>query len=111
MAKAKKRTRRGANKSEAIRKYQDANPKAGPTEVAKALGEQGIKVTPAFVSTVRSMDRKKSGRGRRRGAARGADGSARGVSFDTLIKAKALARKLGGVQKAKAALDALAQLV
>ena len=49
---------KGVSKSKAIREYMAANRNAGPKAVAEALGEQGIKVSAAFVSTVKSMAKK-----------------------------------------------------
>ncbi len=49
----------GPNKSQAIRDYYATNPKAKPMEVSDALKAQGLSVTPAFVSTIRSTSKKK----------------------------------------------------
>ena len=43
------------NKSSAIRDFMAANPNAGPKEVADTLSKQGIKVSPAFVSTIKAL--------------------------------------------------------
>src|SRR5262245_46405859 len=106
---AKKST--SGTKSAAIRNYKSANPTAKPKEIAEALSKSGSKVTPAFVSTVLSNERRrgkkhKGGRpGRKPGRAAGAG------SFDSLVQAKKLADQMGGVAKAKAALDALARIL
>ncbi len=50
---------RGA-KSNAIRAYLAKNPNAGPTEVSKALLEQGLTVDAAFVSTVKQKLKSKT---------------------------------------------------
>jgi hypothetical protein len=65
-------------------------------------------VTPAFVSTVLSNDKRKSGRigGRGRGRRAGAD-----ASLDVLIQAKKLAEQMGGIEQARAALDALERIL
>ncbi len=39
----------GENKSQIIRDYAAANPGLGPTQIAKALSEQGVKAYPALV--------------------------------------------------------------
>jgi len=54
------------SKSAAIRAYKENNPAAGPTAIAEALSKEGMKVTPAFVSTVLSNARRKSRRGKRK---------------------------------------------
>ena len=105
---AKKTT--SGTKSAAIRNYKANNPSAKPKAIAEALSKSGEKVTAAFVSTVLSNDRR---RGKKRGGRRGgrkAGGAAMG-GFDSLVQAKKLADQMGGVAKAKAALDALAKLL
>src|SRR5262245_27825352 len=96
----------GQNKSAAIRAYKDSHAGAGPKEITEALGKDGIKVTPAFVSTVLSNDRRKGRKGRRKG------GRPRGGAndFANLVQAKRLADQMGGVEKARAALNALAKI-
>ena len=98
----------GPNKSEAIRNYKSENPEAGPKAIAAALADDGIDVTPAFVSTVLSNDKRKSGRIGVRGRGRRA-GSV--DSLDSLIQAKKLAEQMGGIAQARAALDALERIL
>lgn len=118
----------GPNRSEAIRSYYAANPNAKPKEVAEALSKQGISVTPAFVSTVRSTSKgkKKTGkRGRPAGrktarktgrpvgrpsTARRSAASSDQVSVDSLMRAKELVNEMGGVEDARYALEALERL-
>lgn len=101
----------GPNKSVAIRTYKSAHSDAGPKAIAEALGKDGIKVTPQFVSTVLSNDRRKSGKTRRRGRG-GKAGAPRGDrSFARLMQAKKLAEQMGGVEQARRALDTLAKLL
>lgn len=89
------------NKSKAIRDYMAQKPDAGPTAVAEGLGKKGIEVSAAFVSTIKAMDKaKKAGRRGRVGEVTTAD----------LLQAKKLADQLGGVERAKEAMDALAKL-
>ncbi len=96
------------NKSQAIRNCCEANPDAGPTEVAAALKKQGINVSTAFVSTIKSTSKKK-GRGRKK-AARGAKPASDKIALSSLLAAKKMAEQLGGVEKAQTALAALAKL-
>lgn len=120
----------GPNKSQAIRDYYAANPNAKPKEVSAELKKQGIDVTPAFISTIRSTSMKKpksakrsvgrpagrpAGRPVGRPAGRppktaSSSGSAAGLSIDGLIKAKSLVRELGGIDNAMATLAALKKL-
>ena len=92
------------NKSKAIRDYQTKNPNAGPTAVAEALGKEGIEVTPAFVSTVKTLDKTKKKAGRKTKARVGE------LTVANLMQAKELAQALGGPERAKAALEALDKL-
>jgi hypothetical protein len=122
----------GTNKSQAIREYYAAHPGAKPKQVVEALAAQGVQVSPAFVSTIRSTSVTK---GRKRGpkpgtkrgprptkttrravgrpktratsATRGASGT---VSIDSLVKAKGLVKELGGIDNAMNTLAALKQL-
>ena len=97
------------NKSRAIRDYCKANPEAGPTETAAALKKQGIQVSTAMVSTVKTQAKKKKGRGRKK-AARGAKPASDKIALSSLIQAKKMAESLGGIEKAQTALAALAKL-
>ncbi len=112
---AKRRKRRGGTKSEAIRTYLDSHPGVGPNDAAKALSKPGFEITPSFVSNVKLADKKKGRRKARRGRPPGS-GKKRGrrtgdsVSMSALMEAKKLATAMGGVEKAKAALDAYARV-
>ncbi len=122
----------GPNKSQAIREYYAANPEAKPKAVVEALAAQGIVVSAAFVSTIKSTSvgkpAKKRGRpaGKRNvtksasapsvkaaavstKAPRAAAPSA-GISIENLVKAKGLVRDLGGIDNAISALAALKRL-
>lgn len=97
MAKTKKKK---LSKSAAIRACVDAGLNS-PTEIAKEVKKKyKLKVTPAFVSTIKSGDKKKGKPGR------GKDE----ISIDALIAAKAFAAKAGGFNQARAALGALEKL-
>jgi len=117
---AKKASSNGASKSAAIRNYKSSHEDAGPTAIAAALSKDGTKVTPAFVSTVLSNAKRKSGKGRRKMARRkmARRGPRAAVaaprsndSLERLMLAKKLAQQMGGVEQAKAALDALAKIL
>jgi hypothetical protein len=99
----------GPNKSAAIRAYKDSHASAGPKEITEALGKDGVKVTPAFVSTVLSNDRRKGRKGRGKGGR--PRGSSSANAFADLVQAKKLADQMGGVEKARAALNALAKIL
>jgi hypothetical protein len=101
----------GPNKSAAIRDYKSSHKDAGPKQVAEALGKEGIKVTPAFVSTVLSNDKRRGRKGRRKGGGRRGGAPRSGGALATLIQAKKLSDQMGGIDKARAALDALAKIL
>jgi len=102
----------GPNKSLAIRNYKAGNETASPKEIAEALTKDGLKVTSAFVSTVLSNHKRKSdkpsvqsrGPGRRPAVENNS-------SINELIQAKKLVDSVGSVEKARAALEALARLL
>ena len=110
-----KRAAGGPNKSEAIRKYSQENPDAGPKDISAGLAKEGVKVTPAFISTVLSNDRRRARKGGRRKAGRRPGPRAAGAAgrdpLQALLQAKRLAEQMGGVAKARAALDALARIL
>jgi hypothetical protein len=97
------------NKSQAIRDYMKANPKASPKETSEALTQQGIKVTAAFVSTVKTQAKNKR-QAKKKAAPAAKPAISDKVSISTLVQAKKMAEQLGGVDKAKATLEALAKL-
>jgi len=104
------RSKHGA-KSEAIRTYLAANPDAGPTAVVAALKEQGVKVTVGLVSNLKFRLANPAGKRGRPAAGRRAfkNGHAE-ITTDQLLAAKRMADELGGVEAARAALDALVAL-
>lgn len=105
----------GVNKAELIREMlRELGGDARNKDVIAKLKEKSIVVSPAQVSNVKLAVARKAGirlRGRRRRGARALAG-ARGdnVSLGTLIAAKRLAESLGGLDRARRALDALAKL-
>lgn len=103
--------KRSVNKSDAIREHVEKHPDDGPSAIADALGKQGIKVTAAFVSTVRSNDKRKSGpkNGRRGRKPKGGDLDS--STLQALVGAKKLVDAAGSVAAAKAALDNYGKLV
>ena len=129
----------GANKSAAIRDYLSGNAAAKPKEIVAHLKTQGLNVTPAFVSTIKSKllsSGEISADGsivvpaptKRRGRPKGALGKKKplrtaapaaapasvkegaAVSIEGLVLAKKLADQLGGVANARAVLAALEKI-
>ena len=91
------------SKSQAIRDYQVANPGEGPKAIAAGLKKQGIKVTAAFVSTIRSMDK-------RRAEHLDYGGIDSTAELSQLFAAKAFVAKVGGIDKALGVLTSLKRL-
>jgi hypothetical protein len=104
------------NKSEAIRQYYADNPRAKPREVVDALKSQGIPVSATTVSTVRYMMKKRPRKGRRGAAAAAAGRRTKAGNgrtdrlLESLIDAKKLADRLGGIERARQALRMLERL-
>ncbi|MEO1615239.1 MAG: hypothetical protein AAFV88_05280 [Planctomycetota bacterium] len=119
---AKKKSSDGVSKSQAIRDYMKANPKAKPKDVAEALTAKGYDVKPNYVSMIKFQSKKKPAGGtKRRGrpagstttrkpaAAKKTAASSDTVSVDSLVKAKELIEAVG-IDEARAALAALERL-
>lgn len=107
---AKRSRKGGPNKSLLIREYMAQHPDEGPQAVAAALkAEHGVEVTAQFVSTIKSNDRRKAPTGAKRGRKPGA--VVKAAAGHDLIVAKKFIDQIGGVDKAKAAVELLAQLL
>jgi hypothetical protein len=99
-----KKAARG-EKSQAIRDYFKANPKAKASEVVSALAEKGIKVSTPMVYTLKA----RNSMGKRRKQAR-SSGQTIGLSITSLLAAKKFVDQAGGIDQAREAIDALAKL-
>lgn len=107
-----KKAKNGPNKSLEIRNYKTANPSASPKEIAEALTKTGLSVSPQFVSTVLSNAKKKGAKVGKRGRKPGRPAAASKTGdLQQLIQAKKLVDELGGIDAARAAVNALAQLI
>jgi hypothetical protein len=96
---------------DALAKY----PNETPMEIADRL--KAYKISAGYVSTIKSARKagkkkaaKKSKQVGKTGRRARRNGDGDNVSMSSLVKAKQLADELGGVEKAKAVLDALAKL-
>ncbi|MEW4561020.1 hypothetical protein AB1K70_00740 [Bremerella sp. JC770] len=97
---AKKATNK-PSKADAIRNFQKDNPDASPTVVADALKKSGYKdVTPQYVSTIKSMDKRKANGPTKSGK----------ITAEDLMTAKEFVDTIGGVGRAKQAMDMLSKL-
>jgi hypothetical protein len=112
----KPRKNRSTNKSAAVRDYLAQNRVAGPTEVAAALTKQGVKITPAYVSTIKGLLKKAGSNGKalgtkRRGRPARQHSAEDAVSLSSLLEARRFAESVGGVEKASALLQSLSRLL
>ncbi len=102
---------RGA-KTAAIRAAVKANPTKTVKEIAELLKEQGFETTANYVGGVKSaIKAKKKAKKAAAAPEAGPVVPKDAVSVGLLVKAKKLVKELGGVTEAKAALNALAQLL
>ncbi|PQO28114.1 hypothetical protein [Blastopirellula marina] len=89
------------SKADAIRQHMADNPDASPSETAEALRKAGYKgMTPQYVSTIKSMDKRKSSGPNRRGP----------LMAEDLLAAREFVRNLGGVSRANEAIQHLERL-
>lgn len=109
---AKKRTRRGGprsgSKAQAVRdQFAALGDSARPKDVIAALKAKGISVAPAQVSNIKATLHKKKGSKKKTAAAAQSNGH---FTLESLLEAKKLAERLGGVESALKALTALSKL-
>jgi hypothetical protein len=103
-------------KTHAVRAALETYPDTSPKEIADMLRAQGWDVKGQYVSTVKAKMKeggtsKKAATRRARKTAARVPKSAAAISLDSLKKAKELAVQLGGIEKAKAAIAALSDLL
>ena len=113
---AKKGTRKSEKSNAAlIRDYLKANPGVQPKAGAEELTSKGYKgITAQYVSMVKLQEKKKAGIPVSARGAKGSMGAAVGrggkVTSDELMAAKSFVKSMGGLSRAKSALDIYAQL-
>ena len=113
---ARKKSAPKLSKSAAIREYSGSHASAKPKEIAEALNKSGYAVTPQYVSMILSNDRKKAGKPKRTRRTKTSSAKPKAtpnqqLSMEDLLAAKQLIQATGSLAKAKAALDAYANLV
>jgi hypothetical protein len=100
------------SKAQIIRDYADSHPTMRNVDIVAALADQGVKVTPNYVSITKSKKRgKKRGRrsGRRVARSRMSE-SANGVGLEQMREAARLIRSAGGIEGARQALTVAEQI-
>jgi hypothetical protein len=90
----------------AVLEFRKNNPEAKPKEIAEKLKESGVKVTPAYVSTMLSNAERAGNTKGKRG--RSAAGNA---SIDNLLAAKRLVESVGSVAEAREAMAQYSKLM
>ncbi|MBX3440843.1 MAG: hypothetical protein KF774_00450 [Planctomyces sp.] len=102
------------NKSKAIRDACDANPSKSPSEIAALLVDQGLSVTPQYVSTIKSNAARKARGGKKRGGPRTVirkkPTAAAPSGLGHFEAAVALIQSAGGIAEAKRVLDTVEQI-
>ena len=105
-ARSVKATGKDVNKSAAIRDVLTKDPAGKPQAIAQALADQGVQVSPAFVSQVKLKMKTREATGSKRVGSPAGHAQFAGTE---LMEAKRLIDKLG-VEKARAAVELLARL-
>lgn len=114
-----KKASQPTNKAQSIREYKADHPTAMPKAIAEHLNLQGVDCTPQYVSMILSNDRRQGSTApRRRGRPAGSTKANRAavsvkssqLSLNDVMVAKDFVAQLGGVDKAKAAVEVFDQL-
>lgn len=107
VAKKTTRGRKDVNKSQEIRNYLKTHRNAKPKQIIADLGAKGVNVSAALVSSIKYA----KNRGKKvKTIGRKARADRNSITAEDLIQAKGLADQLGGVERAKVALDTLKKL-
>jgi hypothetical protein len=104
-----RKAKAAVNRSQAIRDYLAAHAKASLVEIKEALAKDGIEVSDSLVHKVKY--KKATGkRGKKRGRPAGARSNGEAVSVDSLVAAKKIIDRLGGIDAAEKAIEVLRRL-
>ena len=94
---------KGVNKAQAVRDFVRDHPRAKTSTIADALAKQGMSITAAYVSKIKST-------GRKRGRPPGSVTATPGVGIPEVKAALALIKACGSPRAAKKALAAAVQI-
>ena len=103
-------TKKKVNRSQLIRDYLAANPDDNVKAIVAAFAKKGIKISEALAANVKYKKQSPKKKATRKQAATKQPVVNDKISISTLVKAKRMAEELGGMDKAKQALAALAKL-
>jgi hypothetical protein len=98
------------NKSQTVRDYFKAHPGTSNKDVAEALTKQGVKLSASHVANIKSKMDVSKGKRKRRSKAASAMSSKSGVSVHEIKAAFLLLKECGGIERAKAALEAAREI-
>ena len=98
--------KRKINKTQIVKKALANDSKASPKEISKKLAKKGITVSPNYVSNIKTTSKKKT---KKKGRPKKVAATDK-ISLASLVEVKKLANRLGGIDKAQEALNALAKL-
>ena len=107
--------KRKVNKTQAVKDFLAENPDAATNDVVAAMKAKGIVVSANYVSTIKSSVKgkgkgKKKVAAKKKGAPKKQEATDDKILLSALKEAKKLAERLGGIEEAKQAISALAQL-
>jgi len=105
--------RTAVNKSKAIRDALAAHPDKTPMEIADVLASQGLKISPTYISNVKSMSKaaRKARRAGKRMKRKGRSGVANGaIAVNPIVAALDFVRSAGGLEAAKQALGTVEEI-
>ena len=98
------------SRSQQIRDYLMANPSATPKSVIEALRQRGVLVSESLVNQIKYKSPGYRSKLRRAAMGSGRAASTNPVSVDDLVSAKQIVDRMGGVDRAKEALDLYSRL-
>ena len=118
MAKSKE-----TNKSEAVREYLKAHPKAMSTEIAAALSDQGIDIKPGYVANIKTKLKRKRSAKRSLAAMAGTGAetsesamaetptrSGEGITIEQIKTVGQMVKAVGGFDRFREMLDVVRQI-
>jgi hypothetical protein len=97
------------NRSQAIREFLAANPKADSKAVIAALAERGVTVSQTMVYYIRSKQKQAKRKARRERVAESSRTSGAANPVEIVLRVKDLAKEVGGVKNLKQLVDLLAE--
>jgi hypothetical protein len=101
------RTKKSITKAARVRQYREKHPESTPKQIADALRDYGV--TAQYVSMLKVKDRQRAGKDAVPPIATNATTSP-AVPVDAMVSAAKLIQQCGGIEHAREALDAAAEV-